>query len=903
MRPPGRRPARLPCLLALLAVLARAAAAAAAPDLRDVTFAGTGTLVLDLGGDDAADAVALDASGRIVVVATTRAGGHDQVAVVALAPDGAPDASFGARGTARLDAPGHGANVAALAPADSGTVVAGWTGGDAAQPLVLRVTADGAFDADFARRARAALGARQGARALAVASSPGGAILVGGAAPADGGERPFVARLLSDGRRDPSFGDADPVLADRDAAVLAVASDASGRVVVAGRAGPEGFVARLTPDGRLDRTFAHDGIAGVALGRNARVVAVALASDGGAVFVARAGSPSAPALVARTRPDGARDGGFAANGVAELVLDGGALQPRSVAVDAATGRIVVAGTIAGHDGDRTLLVRLLPSGARDPSFGTEGVLDGVATRADVATAVAVQPDGRVVAAGSLGRGAARDVAVARFGDGAGRCGDGTLAPGEQCDDGAANGGTGSCCSASCAPRAAGEACRPADGACDEAELCDGASARCPEDALARAGAPCRAAADACDVAEACSGTSRECPANDVRARGTVCRVARGACDLDEECDGASGECPADGKRTGECRASRGGCDPAEWCDGTSGDCPADALLPDGAACDDGDACTADDVCVASSCRGGPRDDFACAGYVCSRMRSKRRVSGEPPRAADMRAFGLDVQVDGARALCMPAVTAVGGAPAATPRAEDVLAADAADDRRAYVAYKVTPVVPRRARERERAPRLVSATVEDRFGTLVLAPRNVRLVSLPASVDATEAGVAPAGPAYQCQQIAPADVAAPGAREVAVRVLGEAPSERYSVGRPLRVCHPVDTGAVGADASGPGGDDASVCYELRRLGVEAAATRAPLLAVNSFESLLVGALGERQLCVPALLVRAEWDDPEPRRRQRRDPEARKPHRPRHPERAPRPHREQRPPRAAEDPAEP
>jgi hypothetical protein len=76
----------------------------------------------------------------------------------------------------------------------------------------------------------------------------------------------------------------------------------------------------------------------------------------------------------------------------------------------------------------------------------------------------------------------------------------------------------------------------------------------------------------------------------------------------------------------------------------------------------------------------------------------------------------------------------------------------------------------------------------------------------------------------------------------------------------------------------------VCYELRRLVTEAPATMpVPFLAVNRFESLLVGALGARQLCVPAVLLGAAWHDPEPR------PTPGKPRRPareRRPDRAPR-----------------
>lgn len=62
------------------------------------------------------------------------------------------------------------------------------------------------------------------------------------------------------------------------------------------------------------------------------------------------------------------------------------------------------------------------------------------------------------------------------------CGDGALDPGETCDAGAANGQPDSCCTADCEVQPAGTTCRPAIGACDTAEVCDGSAATCPADA-------------------------------------------------------------------------------------------------------------------------------------------------------------------------------------------------------------------------------------------------------------------------------------------------------------------------------------------------------------------------------------------------------------------------------------
>lgn len=860
-------------------------------------------LIVDLGGDEAATAVTGDARGRVLVAGTSETAGRRDVVLTAVSSAGAVDTAFGTRGTVRIDA-GRGAQVDALLALGDAIVAVGRAGADATGALALRVTADGALDESFARRAGAALHAAAGARAFAVADGGvGGMLLIGGALREGDTWRPFVTRLRHDGAVDASFGERGRTLlppAGPDAAVRALARDEHGRIVVAGGGDGDGFVARLAPDGALDPSFARGGLARVALDGGARVVAAASLADGGEVLVARPSRGGGPSVVARTRADGVRDERFGTRGLVTLEVAGRALQARSIALDAASGGIVIGGSVVDADRERTVLLRLAAGGTRDASFAVDDPLDaGGAPPVDAAAAVALLDDGALIGAGAAGAGSARDLALLRVAAPAATCGDGVVVASESCDDGAANGGTGSCCSTTCTLRPAGTACRPAVGACDEAELCDGQGARCPDDLLARAGAPCRAAAGACDVAEQCSGTSPECPANDVRPSGTICRLADGDCDLDEKCDGASSECPADAKRVGECRASRGACDPAEWCD-PSGMCPADLRLPDGAACDDGDACTADDVCVAEVCRGGARDDFACTGYLCAQMRERERLAGDTPPAAALRALGMDVQQlePRAAALCVPALTSGDDAGAATPQADPEVA-DTRDGRTSYVAYRVKKVMP--ARNPARPPRLASATIEDRFGLVDVAPGRVTMISLPAEVGEVEQGVHAGGVAYQCQHLARADATARATREVEVRAIGDASAERFVVERPVRVCHAADASAAIDAADDP---DALLCYDLRPLGAEAATLAAtPLLVESRFERLLVAKLGKRQLCVPASLLNPQWDEPRPRRTPPRDREVKRPRRPHRADREPRPRRPPRPPAGQAPPAAP
>ena len=131
------------------------------------------------------------------------------------------------------------------------------------------------------------------------------------------------------------------------------------------------------------------------------------------------------------------------------------------------------------------------------------------------------------------------------------------------------------------PVAAGTVCRPPKGLCDEAEVCDGVSAACPDDSYAPVTTVCRAAQGDCDIAESCDGASPACPADAFLTAGTICRPVAGDCDLAESCSGAGPDCPDDRMVPAgvTCRGSAdmNQCDPAEACTGTSVSCPADVI--------------------------------------------------------------------------------------------------------------------------------------------------------------------------------------------------------------------------------------------------------------------------------------------------------------------------------------
>jgi uncharacterized delta-60 repeat protein len=169
--------------------------------------------------------------------------------------------------------------------------------------------------------------------------------------------------------------------------------------------------------GDLDTTFSGDGweqtdIRGT--GGSDWGADAALQADGRIVLVgsSQAGNYTDFAL-ARYNADGTLDGTFGDNGVVIAALSSRNDYASGVAIQA-DGAILVAGSAwAGRGPGRVFaLVRYLTDGTLDPTFGSSGIVrTNFTSRGDGAAAVAIRPDGRIVAAGEAYPG---DFAIVRY---------------------------------------------------------------------------------------------------------------------------------------------------------------------------------------------------------------------------------------------------------------------------------------------------------------------------------------------------------------------------------------------------------------------------------------------------------------------------------------------------------
>ena len=257
-------------------------------------------------------------------------------------------------------------------------------------------------------------------------------VVVGRASTRQGYGRFAVIRYRPDGALDRSFGGDGIVTTDltaREDAATGVAIQPDGKIVVVGIAtGARGrarfAVVRYERNGALDGTFGDDGAmtVRVAAGGNDDASDVAIGPDGKIVVV---GTTSAlrEIAVARIDPTGGLDPTFDGDGKVTWAPGDGFAYGSAVALQP-DGRIVVAGqswTESAFDG--IVVLRYEPEGTLDEAFGTDGVATAEFTAGtdgggDGAGGVALQPDGKIVVAGDAGGPAeyTSRFGLARFGD-------------------------------------------------------------------------------------------------------------------------------------------------------------------------------------------------------------------------------------------------------------------------------------------------------------------------------------------------------------------------------------------------------------------------------------------------------------------------------------------------------
>jgi len=386
----------------------------------DTSF-GTGSKVTTdfAGSGDGAGAIAVQPDGKLVAAGAATINWQVDFALARYNSDGTLDTSFGTDGRVTTDFGGRweGASSVAL-QGDGKIVVAGGSVIFYDNFALARYNSDGTLDTTFGSGGKVITDFGEvSSQAYSVVVQPDGKIVAAGYANIDGEEDFALVRYNANGTLDATFGAGGRVTTDFGhleqgfsyAFGFSLAVQPNGKIVVAGQAltgaGFDVALARYESDGTLDDTF---GTGGKVLtdfgGRNDLASSVAVLPDGNIVVAGQASVARGLGFaLARYNSSGTLDDSFGAGGI--VTTDFGLLdQGFSVAYAASLavqpdGRMVAAGRAYVNGGFHSGLARYNSDGTLDVGFGTGGKVTADFQGPDdydQFSFVVVQPDGKVV---------------------------------------------------------------------------------------------------------------------------------------------------------------------------------------------------------------------------------------------------------------------------------------------------------------------------------------------------------------------------------------------------------------------------------------------------------------------------------------------------------------------------
>jgi uncharacterized delta-60 repeat protein len=396
------------------------------PGPRDPSFSGDGIVTKDVGPDDHASDVVVQSNGKIVVGGYSGDTGDHVFALARIRANGSTDPSFGTGGvvTTAIGADAEGRALVLMQPGDA-IVLAGDSehGGDRDFTL-MRSDGNGHIDPTFGVGGVVTTAIGPGddmCHAVALQDSK----LVAAGASYNGSDFDFaLVRYHPDGSLDTTFGHGGIVttpIGSRSDIGYGLAVQPDGKLVVVGysEVNREGdfALARYESDGELDVAFGNGGVVTTSIGPSYdRAYAVALAGEKIVVAGYALVGGTGDFAVVRYNSDGSLDTTFGTGGAVTTDFGGGSNDwAYDLAIDQTQG-IVVAGENAGY---YFALVRYTPFGTPDVSFGQGGKINtdiGPANGMDGGHALTIQPNGRIVVAGTSAGGLGEDdFALVRYG--------------------------------------------------------------------------------------------------------------------------------------------------------------------------------------------------------------------------------------------------------------------------------------------------------------------------------------------------------------------------------------------------------------------------------------------------------------------------------------------------------
>ena len=387
----------------------------------DLSFDSDGSVTTPMSaGQDFLRDLAVQPDGKIVAVGYS-SGGATEYAISRMNVDGSLDNSFSGDGKVSISPSTSDNRGRAVAiQSDGKIVVAGWSNnGVGTRGSVIRLKSDGSLDNEFDSDGMLVLTPTTATTIEEINHvfvQPDGKIVLVGRSRSTSGTyySPLVVRLQSNGQVD--FTTIINTTVDSNAYSGAI--DTNGRIVIAGFKKPtsEDFaVWRLTATGTLDTTFSGDGELLESLSTSHDSARSMLIQPDGKIVLAGyavSGSSEAAAF-ARITSDGVLDNTFGTNGT-QIITRGDGVIIESVALQT-DGKIVAAGFVNTSMNYDLLAIRLSNNGLADSSFGTGGIVQkSLGAGNDTGTSVTIQPDNKILVGGYSVISGSNDFALIRL---------------------------------------------------------------------------------------------------------------------------------------------------------------------------------------------------------------------------------------------------------------------------------------------------------------------------------------------------------------------------------------------------------------------------------------------------------------------------------------------------------
>lgn len=395
---------------------------AAVGDL-DPKFGDGGKVFTHIGFGDRVTSLAFQPDGKIIAAGASGNRGiffASDFALVRYNADGSLDTSFGAGGKVTTDFFDYEDYINAVALQTDGKIVVAGRARDGALAYfgIARYNKDGSLDSTFGSGGKVVtsfFGYGDDPHALAI--QPDGKLVVAGTAfsassiPGAGGPNANfgLARYNSDGSLDPTFGSVGKVTTDfgNFDIITAIAIQPDGRIVAGGdttnqNTNTDFALARYNIDGSLDSSFGSGGKVVTDFVRQPDFVGgLALQPDGRIVVAGDVSTNEGDADgfgLARYNKDGSLDSSFGSGG--KVITEGELIAAYAVAIQP-NGKIIAAGLARSSFSNVDFgLARYNSNGSLDPGFGSGGIITTDFTPSDQVSALAIQSDGKVVAGGA-----------------------------------------------------------------------------------------------------------------------------------------------------------------------------------------------------------------------------------------------------------------------------------------------------------------------------------------------------------------------------------------------------------------------------------------------------------------------------------------------------------------------